>query len=224
MAEVQKADTSIFGNLQAPKGMSLSEMLGIQKSQYELSKLKELYPAMISKEQALSKTAGIESEKAGFGLQRESQLNDERKAIQAFMSNPENFQNDKGEIDINKINSVLPAIAPLSGTEHATKLTTLANNHTTAENAKVNMTQNEKGVIASVFGALGRANVNEPKAYLDALMALKKQYAGNKNMESYIDSSISSLGLMGDKPNPNISRTAIQASEQLLTPARPNAP
>jgi len=220
MAEVQKADTSIFGNLQAPKGMSLSEMLGIQKSQYELSKLKELYPAMISKEQALSKTAGIESEKAGFGLQRESQLNDERKAIQAFMSNPENFQNDKGEIDINKINSVLPAIAPLSGTEHATKLTTLANNHTTAENAKVNMTQNEKGVIASVFGALGRANVNEPKAYLDALMALKKQYAGNKNMESYIDSSISSLGLMGDKPNPNISRTAIQASEQLLTPAQ----
>ena len=57
MAEVQKADTSIFGNLQAPKGMSLSEMLGIQKSQYELSKLKELYPAMIAGEQARSRTA-----------------------------------------------------------------------------------------------------------------------------------------------------------------------
>ena len=218
MAEVQKADTSIFGNLQAPKGMSLSEMLGIQKSQYELSKLKELYPAMISKEQALSKTAGIESEKAGFGLQRESQLNDERKAIQAFMSDPRNWQNDKGETDINKVNSVLPAIAPLSGTEHATKLTTLANNHTTAENAKVNMTQNEKSVIASVYGALGRAGINDPKAYLDALNSLKKQYPDNKNIQQFVDSHISSLGLMGDKPNPNISKTAIQASEQLLTP------
>jgi len=218
MAEVQKADTSIFGNLQAPKGMSLSEMLGVQKSQYELSKLKELYPAMISKEQALSKTAGIESEKAGFSLQRESQLNDERKAIQAFMSDPRNWQNDKGETDINKVNSVLPAIAPLSGTEHATKLTTLANNHTTAENAKVNMTQNEKSVIASVYGALGRAGVNDPKAYLDALNSLKKQYPDNKNIQQFVDASISSLGLMGDKPNPNISKTAIQASEQLLTP------
>jgi len=57
MAEVQKADTSIFGNLQAPKGMSLSEMLGVQKSQYELSKLKELYPAMIAGEQARSRSA-----------------------------------------------------------------------------------------------------------------------------------------------------------------------
>ena len=61
MPEIQKADPSIYGNIQAPKGMSLSEMLGIQKSQYELSKLKELYPAMIEKEQALSRSAQIES-------------------------------------------------------------------------------------------------------------------------------------------------------------------
>ena len=61
MPEIQKADASIYGNIQAPKGMSLSEMLGIAKSQYELSKLQELYPAMISKEQSLSKVAEIES-------------------------------------------------------------------------------------------------------------------------------------------------------------------
>ena len=61
MAEVQQANTDIYKSLQTPKGMSLGEMLGIQKSQYELSRLKELYPAMISKEQALSKSAEIES-------------------------------------------------------------------------------------------------------------------------------------------------------------------
>ena len=62
MAEVQQANTDIYKSLQTPKGMTLGEMLGIQKSQYELSKLKELYPAMISGEQARSKTAQIEAD------------------------------------------------------------------------------------------------------------------------------------------------------------------
>ena len=64
MAEVQQANTDIYKSLQTPKGMSLGEMLGIQKSQYELSKLKELYPAMISGEQARSKTAQIGASEA----------------------------------------------------------------------------------------------------------------------------------------------------------------
>ena len=57
MAEIQKADVSIFGNLNAQKPMSLADMLNISKSSYELSKLKELYPAMIAGEQARSETA-----------------------------------------------------------------------------------------------------------------------------------------------------------------------
>lgn len=61
MAEIQRADASIYGSSQAPKGMSLGEMLGIAKSQYELSKLQELYPAMIKKEQSLSDVAEIEA-------------------------------------------------------------------------------------------------------------------------------------------------------------------
>ena len=64
MAEVQQANTDIYKSLQTPKGMTLGEMLGIQKSQYELSKLKELYPAMISGEQARSKTAQIGASQA----------------------------------------------------------------------------------------------------------------------------------------------------------------
>lgn len=57
MAEIQKADVSIFGNLNTQKPMSLADMLNISKSSYELSKLKELYPAMIAGEQARSETA-----------------------------------------------------------------------------------------------------------------------------------------------------------------------
>jgi hypothetical protein len=59
MAEVQKADTSIYANLNTQKPMSLADMLNISKSSYELSKLKELYPAMIAEQEAKSKTAQI---------------------------------------------------------------------------------------------------------------------------------------------------------------------
>ncbi|RIZ67105.1 MAG: hypothetical protein D0531_01305 [Methylococcales bacterium] len=64
MAEVQKADVSIYNNLNTQKPMSLADMLNIGKSSYELSKLKELYPAMISGEQARSKAAEIGASQA----------------------------------------------------------------------------------------------------------------------------------------------------------------
>jgi hypothetical protein len=57
MAEVQRADLSIYGNLNTQKPMSLADMLNIGKSSYELSKLQELYPSMISEQQAKSRTA-----------------------------------------------------------------------------------------------------------------------------------------------------------------------
>ena len=61
MAEVQKADVSIYGNLNTQKPMTLADMLNISKSSYELSKLKELYPSMISEQQAKSETAQVAS-------------------------------------------------------------------------------------------------------------------------------------------------------------------
>jgi len=214
-----RTDTSAI-KVEPAKGMSLADMLNIQKSSYELSKMKELYPALISGEQAKSKSAQIESQIKGFDLEKANQLNKEREVIQSFMSKPENYQNEKGEIDINKANSVLPVIAPLSGADHASKLTTLANNHTTATVAKLNMSQQQKGVVASVYGALGYAGVNDPKVYMKALSDLKKQYPDDKNMNAYIDSSIDSLNLMGAQPDPNIAKTAIQSSQQLLSPEK----
>ena len=87
------ASADIYKSAETPKGMSLADMLNISKSSYELSKLKELYPSMISEQQAKSRTAqvganvaeqtqqplisskiseskrlGIEAEKAGIDL------------------------------------------------------------------------------------------------------------------------------------------------------------
>lgn len=53
-----RTDTSAI-RVEPNKGMSLADMLNIQKSSYELEKIKELYPSMISEQQARSRTAQV---------------------------------------------------------------------------------------------------------------------------------------------------------------------
>ena len=55
------ASGDIYKTAQPQKNISLADMLNLQKSSYELSKLKELYPAMIAGEQARSKKSQIEA-------------------------------------------------------------------------------------------------------------------------------------------------------------------
>jgi hypothetical protein len=55
-----RTDTSAI-KVEPTKGMSLADMLNVQKSSYELSKLKELYPSVIAEQQAKSKQAQIQS-------------------------------------------------------------------------------------------------------------------------------------------------------------------
>ena len=57
IANIASAD--IYKSAETPKGMSLADMLNISKSSYELQKLKELYPSMISEQQARSRTAQV---------------------------------------------------------------------------------------------------------------------------------------------------------------------
>ena len=55
-----RTDTSAI-KIEPGKSMSLADMLSISKQSYELSKLKELYPAMIAGEEARSKLAQTQS-------------------------------------------------------------------------------------------------------------------------------------------------------------------
>ena len=57
IANIASAD--IYKTAQPQAGMSLADMLNISKSSYELSKLKEFYPSMISEQQARSRTAQV---------------------------------------------------------------------------------------------------------------------------------------------------------------------
>jgi len=141
--------------------------------------------------------------------------------VQSFFKNPQNWQNDQGEIDVDKINSALPVLAPLTGNEYAAKYNTLAKNNTEAKDAKLSFDQKERNVVASVYSALGYAGVTDPRVYMDKLNNLKTQFPDSRNIHRYADAAISNLQIGAQasqgKPNPSLPKTAIQSANEMLS-------
>lgn len=145
------------------------------------------------------------------------QADQERKIYQGFMSDPKNWQNESGDIDIDKVNSVLPVIAPLTGAEYAGKLNALSKNNTEAREAKLGFDQKERNVVGAVYSSLGYAGVQDPSVYANALNNLKDQFPNSKNIHRYADAAIGNLSMAG--PGPNLPKIALQTANQLLSPA-----
>ena len=147
---------------------------------------------------------------------RAKQAGQEREIYQGFMKDPKNWQTENGDIDIDKVNSVLPVIAPLTGAEYAGKLNQLSKNNTEARDAKLNFDQKERSVVGSVYSALGYANVQDRTTYAKALNNLKDQFPNSKNIHRYVDAAIGNLSMAGD--GPNLPKIALQTSAQLMSP------
>jgi hypothetical protein len=64
----QTIDASIYGNQNAPKPMTIADMLDINKKQLELSKSKETYEADVAGKKAESQRLQTEAQKAGIDL------------------------------------------------------------------------------------------------------------------------------------------------------------
>jgi hypothetical protein len=141
--------------------------------------------------------------------------------VQSFFKDTKNWQNDQGEIDVDKINSALPVLAPLTGEGYAAKYNTLAKNNTEAKDAKLSFDQKERGVVAAVQSALGYAGVTDPRVYIDKFNNLKSQFPDSKNIHRYADAAISNLQIgaqaNGGKPNPDLPKNAIQAANEMLS-------
>jgi len=146
----------------------------------------------------------------------------EREIFQGFMKDKNNYLNDQGDIDIDKVNSVLPVIAPLTGHEYAAKLSTLAKNNTEAKDAKLNFDNKERNVVGAVYSSLAYAGVQDPKVYQSALNNLKEQFPNSKNIHRYADAAISNLNMAG-KDGKDLPKIALQTANQLLSPQDQNA-
>jgi hypothetical protein len=142
----------------------------------------------------------------------------EREIFQGFMKDGK-WKNANGDIDLDIVNSTLPALMPLTGHEYAAKLNQLSKNTIEARDAQLNFDQKERGVVASVFGSLANANIQDPKIYSAALENLKMEFPNSKNIHRYVDSAISNLKLGSDpnKPNPELPKNALLKSNELLS-------
>ena len=153
-------------------------------------------------------------------LQKQNQLNQDRIALQQFTSDPNNWQTD-GKIDMEKINAAVPQIAPLAGPEYVAKMTTLGGAQTQATQAKQALTQDQRGIIAGPIGVLGRAGIQDPKAYSQAIDDVIKQNPDNKDLAKLGEAYKTTLGM--SEPGPHVAATAVTASQALLAPTAQQA-
>jgi len=211
-----RTDTSAI-KVDTPKGMSLADMLNIQKSSYELSKIKELYPAMIAGEQSRSKTAETESQIKAIDLEKATQANNERKILQNWASDPTNYLDQNGEIDLQKITHSVNSLAPYTGAETIKKYTELKSNQASANEAKTKLTDVQRGSLGTVLAGLASTGEQDPKVYQEKVQNWANQFPTDPNAQQLAKSYISTLGYT--QKGPQVLQTAIKAAQEYKGPA-----
>lgn len=163
--------------------------------------------------QAMSLSDMINVGRGGIQLQKEKQGNTERVGLQDFFANPENFQTD-GNIDMTKVNSAIPKIAPMTGRDVMKNLADLSTAQTQANKAKQGLTQDQKALVGQTFNILGKAGINNRDTYLKALDDLVATNPNNPDLGRLADSYKTIWSKMPE--NTNFSQLAISGAQTLM--------
>lgn len=175
-------------------------------------------PTTMSLGEMVNLARGAQEYKSGqIALTLEQQKEQERQKMQEFLAKPENFQSN-GRIDIDKLNAVVPTLAPLTGADYIQKFTTLGDAQTKAIDAKQKLTQDQRNMIGSRFAILGRLGVQDKNAYLAEMDLLKKENPDNPDLHKLIDAY---KVTWADIPSgPQLPSMAIAGANTLLSPAQ----
>lgn len=201
----------VAAGIQPPQQMSLGDMMNIARGSQAYQQAAQVNPLLLQQQQQATRTGEI-------ALSVEEQKNLERKNMQTFLSDPANFQTD-GRIDINKINAVVPRLAPLTGPDYVNKITTLSTAQTEALKAKQNLTQDQRQLVGSTLGLLGRAGVTDPNIAIKELRMLADQNPDNVDLKNLIEKSYVPV-FSGMQPSPQVADSLVKASQAILTPTQ----
>ena len=190
---------------------SLADMLGIARGAQAYQQAQQINPLELQAKQQSTRTGQIQ-------LGVAEQADKERSNMQTFFSDPNNFQTN-GRIDIDKINKIVPTIAPLTGTEYINKYTTLGNAQTNAIDAKQKLTQEQRSMVAQRFSILGRLGVKDKNAYIAEMDLLKKENPDNPDLSRLID-SYKTIWENTMQSGDDLPGKAIAGAQTLLTPAQ----
>jgi len=187
-------------NYPQPQQTSFGDMLGLASGIQNYQQTQQLNPLAL--------------EKAQIENQVLKQKNDERLKLQEFTSNPANWQTN-GRIDMDKINAVIPKIAPLTGADVISSLSGLHKSQTEAARAKQDLTQTERTIIGNTDHSLALMGVNDPQKVIQVYKGLIKNNPDNPSLERMINSRIDLLTKA--EAGPNITKDLLAESASLLS-------
>ena len=203
--------TPVATQIKPVQGASLGDMINMARGAQQYQQAAQINPLELQQKEQATRTGEI-------ALSVEEQKNLERQNMQTFFSDPNNFQTD-GRIDINKINAQVPKIAPLTGPDYVSKITTLSTAQTEALKAKQNLTQDQRQLVSSTLGLLGRAGVNNPQIAIKELRMLSDQNPDNVDLKNLIEKSY--VPIFSDMPpGANVADSLIKAGQSILTPTQ----
>ena len=201
--------TPVSTGIKPVQGASIGDMINLARGAQQYQQAAQINPLELQQKQQATRTGEI-------NLSVAEQANIERENMQKFFADPNNFQTDN-RIDLDKINRVVPTIAPLTGADYITKFTTLGNAQTTAEKATSELAQDDRALIANPISVLGYAGIKDPKAYAQVLKQTIEQNKKNPRIVALGDSYLTQLEFADPNQLPDI---AIRAAQNLLSPAQ----
>ena len=197
------ADFSMNVNYAKPQTSSLGDMLNMASGMQNFQQAQQMNPLAL--------------EKAQIENQVLRQQNDERLKLQEFTSNPDNWQTN-GRIDMDKLNSVIPKIAPLTGPDVISSFSGLHKSQTDATKAKNAMTQDMRQIVGGRLGILGRMGIDDPQAVIRELDQLKKENPDSREVHDLIEAY--KYPLTKASRGPSVVKDLIAQEQSLLSPAQ----
>jgi hypothetical protein len=197
------ADLSMNVNYPKPQVTSLGDMVNMASGIQNYQQAQQINP--------------LELEKKQIENQVLRQKNDERLKLQEFTSNPNNWQTN-GRIDMDKLNAVIPKIAPLTGADVISSFSGLHKSQTDATKAKNAMTQDMRQVVAGRLGILGRMGIDDPQLVMGELDRLKNENPDSREVHDLIDAY--KVPLKQAQKGPNVVKDLIAQEQSLLSPAQ----
>lgn len=198
-------------NVKPPQQTSLADMLGIARGAQAYQQAEQINPLVLQQQQQAARTGQIQ-----LGVTEQQDI--ERRNLQTFFADPNNFQTD-GRIDINKINAAVPKIAPLTGPDYVQKITTLGTAQTEGLKAKQNLTQDKRALIGSTLGVAGRFGVDDPQIAIKELRMLADQNPDDVDLKNLVEKSYVPIFSQMQK-GPGVTDALIKASQAILTPSQ----
>ncbi|CAB4160737.1 hypothetical protein UFOVP766_10 [uncultured Caudovirales phage] len=199
--------TPVAAQIKPVPNMSLGDMVNLARGAQAYQQSEQMNPLLLQQQKQVVGTGQI-------ALTLEQQKEAERQRLIPFLQDPRNLQSD-GRFDINKLNADILKLAPLTGSEFIQKFTQLSTLQTESDRAIQNLTNDERNVVASSLGALGRQGVTDRARVYDTLNEISNQYSKSPSMKRLIDSYKGQLSLADQRAD--LPSMLIGAANQVMS-------